>query len=160
MLAVTERVNYNPGNYAARRRQQARSVLQAAFNQCSAQFSPDGHWVAYSSNESGRPEVYVQPFPGPGGKWMISAEGGSYPHWAHNGREVFFRNDEKMMIVPVETQPTFKAGVPRMLFRDRSFLALGNYDVAPDGQHLLMIKEKEAPASSKEVSIVLHWRTN
>jgi Tol biopolymer transport system component len=138
--------------------------LQSTFNQSSARFSPDGHWVVYSSNELGRPEIYVKPFPGPGGKWMISTEGGSYPMWARNGREIFFREDDKVMTVPVETQPSFKAGTPRLLFRGGgyfgylgSFLGSGNYDVAPDGQHFLMIKEKDAPASSKEVSIVLHW---
>jgi serine/threonine protein kinase/Tol biopolymer transport system component len=129
--------------------------LQATFNQSQAQFSPDGHWVVYVSNESGRDEIYVQSFPGPGGKWMISAEGGSNALWARNGREIFFRNGDKMLSVPVETQPTFKAGTTRVLFQSPSY-GLG-YDVAPDGQHFLMIKEKEAPASSKELSIILHW---
>jgi Tol biopolymer transport system component len=131
--------------------------LQSTFNQSSAQFSPDGHWVAYVSNESGREEVYVQPFPGPGGKWMISTGGGSYPLWARNGREIFYRSEERIMSVPVETQSSFKAGTPRLLFRGESYLGVGNYDVAPDGQHFLMIKEKEAPAKSKELNIILHW---
>jgi Tol biopolymer transport system component len=135
--------------------------LQSTFNQFQAQFSPDGHWVVYTSNESGRDEVYVQPFPGPGGKWMISTDGGTYPLWARNGREVFFRNADKMMSAPVETQPTFKAGTPRMLFQGGGYLGgvlgLGNYDVAPDGQHFLMIKQKEEPASSKELAITLYW---
>lgn len=133
--------------------------LQASFNQSSARFSPDGHWVVYSSNESGRPEVYVQPFPATGGKWMVSTEGGSHPLWARNGLEIFFRNEDKVMSVPVETRPAFKPGTPRVLFQssDYSYLGTGSYDVAPDGQHFLMIKEKDAPASSKEVSIVLHW---
>jgi Tol biopolymer transport system component len=131
--------------------------LQATFNQSNAQFSPDGHWVVYTSNESGRDEVYVQPFPGPGGKWMISTEGGNYPMWARSGREIFFRSEDKMMSAPAETQPTFKTGTPRMLFRGGNYLGLGNYDVAPDGQHFLMINEKQAPTSSKELSIILHW---
>jgi serine/threonine protein kinase/Tol biopolymer transport system component len=131
--------------------------LQATFNQFQAQFSPDGHWVVYASNESGRDELYVQPFPGPGGKWMISTDGGNYARWARNGREILFRNADKMMSVPVETQPTFKAGTPRMLFQGGSYLGVENYDVAPDGQHFLMIKEKEAPASSKELNVILHW---
>jgi hypothetical protein len=88
---------------------------------------------------------------------LISADGGSYPLWARNGREIFFRNEDKLMVVPVETQPAFKAGTPRMLFRGGNYVMLQNYDVAPDGQHFLMIKEKEAPASSKEVSIILNW---
>jgi serine/threonine protein kinase len=135
--------------------------LQATFNQSNAQFSPDGRWIVYMSNESGRDEVYVQPFPGPGGKWMISTGGGYYPLWARNGREIFFRSEDKVMSVPVEMQPIFKAGTPRELFRNAgfigSYLGLGNYDVAPDGQHFLMIKEKEAPASSKELGIILNW---
>ena len=131
--------------------------LQSTFNQSSPRFSPDGHWVVYQSNESGRYEIYVQPYPRPGGKWLISSEGGEYPRWALSGREIFFRSEDKMMVVPVETQPTFKAGTPRMLFQSANYLMQSNYDVASDGQHFLMIKEKEAPASSKEVSIVLHW---
>jgi len=135
--------------------------LQSNFNQMQAQFSPDGHWVAYTSLESGRDEVYVQSYPGPGGKWIISTEGGNYPLWARSGREIFFRQEDRMMSAPVETWPTFKAGAPRMLFRGggylSSYLELGNYDVAPDGQHFLMIKEKEASGDSKELSIVLQW---
>lgn len=90
---------------------------------------------------------------------MISTEGGVNPLWARSGREIFFRWEDKVMTVPVEMQPSFKAGTPRLLFRgtEYTFLGTGNYDVAPDGQHFLMIKEKQAPASSKEVSIVLNW---
>jgi serine/threonine-protein kinase len=138
-------------------RAKVQAFLQSTFNQSYPRFSPDGHWVVYTSNESGRDEIYVQPYPGPGGKWLISAEGGSYPLWARSGHEIFFRNDDKLMVIPVETQPAFKAGTSRMLFRGGNYVMLQNYDVAPDGQHFLMIKEKEAPASSKEVSIVLHW---
>jgi serine/threonine protein kinase len=135
--------------------------LQATFNQSNAQFSPDGRWVVYMSNESGRDEVYVQPYPGPGGKWMISTGGGSYALWARNGHEIFFRSEDKMMSVPVETQPSFKAGTPRLLFQSGGFIGsyfgVGNYDVAPDGQHFLMLKEKEAPPTSKELNIVMNW---
>lgn len=140
-------------------------VLRSTFNQSQARFSPDGHWVVYISNESGRDEVYVQPFPTTGGKWMVSNGGGVYPLWARNGREIFFRNEDKVMSVPVETQPAFKPGTPRMLFQGGayrylgfgSYLATGNYDVAPDGQHFLMIKEQEALPTSKELGVVVHW---
>jgi Tol biopolymer transport system component len=135
----------------------AQAVLQSNFGQMQATYSPDGHWMVYTSNESGRDEIYVQPFPGPGGKWLLSADGGAYPRWAQNGREIFFRSEDRMMSVPVETQPTFKVGTARMLFRGGGYVALGNYDVAPDSQHFLMIKEKEAPASAKELNIILHW---
>jgi serine/threonine protein kinase/Tol biopolymer transport system component len=131
--------------------------LQSTFTQTAARFSPDGRWVVYHSNESGRDEIYVQPYPGPGGKWMLSTEGGTYPLWANSGHEIFYRNEDKMMVVPVETRSAFKAGTPLMLFRTSNYLMQGNYDVAPDGQHFLMLKEKEAPASSKELSIVTNW---
>ena len=75
-------------------------------------FSPDGHWLVYVSNESGRPEVYVQPFPGPGGKWQISTEGGTEPAWNRNGREMFYRSGNKMMALDVATQPAFPQANP------------------------------------------------
>jgi eukaryotic-like serine/threonine-protein kinase len=134
-----------------------RSVLQASFNLTGPHFSPDGRWLAYSTDESGRREVYVQPFPGPGGKWMISAEGGESPRWAHNGREIFFFAGDKLMSVDVETQPAFKAGTPRALFQAAGYLGYGNYDVAPDGQHFLMIKQEDISTSPKELNIVLNW---
>lgn len=89
--------------------------------------------------------------------WLISMEGGAYPIWAPSGREIFYRNENRMMVVPVETQPTFRAGTPRMLFRGVGCVPQSSYDLAHDDQHLLMIKEKEAPASLKELSITLNW---
>ena len=90
--------------------------LQSPFKEYNAQFSPDGRWMAYTSDESGRFEVYVQPFPGPGGKWQISTEGGDQPVWAHNGRELFYREENKMMAVEVTTRPAFSARIPALLF--------------------------------------------
>ena len=79
-------------------------------------FSPDGRWIAYVSDESGRPEIYVQPFPGPGGKWQISTDGGIEPAWNPNGRELFYRIGDRMMAVPITTTPAFCTGRPTMLF--------------------------------------------
>jgi len=70
-------------------------------------FSADGHWLAYRSNESGRDEIYVKPFPGPGGKWQVSTDGGSEAVWNPNGKEIFYRNGNKMMAVAVTTEPAF-----------------------------------------------------
>ena len=132
--------------------------LQASFNLTSAHFSPDGHWVAYMTDESGRREICVQPFPGANGKWMISTEGGQYPRWARSGREIFFVSGDRMMSVDVETQPGFKAGTPHALFPTSDYLVgAGNYDVAPDGQHFLMVKQEEASISPKELNVVLNW---
>jgi Tol biopolymer transport system component len=87
--------------------------LQTKFNEMQARFSPDDRWIAYMSEESGRYEVYVQPFPGPGGKWQISTNGGTVPVWAQNGRELFYMSSGKLMSVGVTTQPTLSASTPR-----------------------------------------------
>ena len=72
-------------------------------------FSPDGAWLAYVSDESGRSEVYVQPFPGPGAKYPVSTDGGTEPVWAPGGRELFLRNGDEMLVVEISSQPTFSA---------------------------------------------------
>ena len=119
-------------------------------------FSPDGRWLAYVSDESGRKEVYVKPYPAPGGKWQISTDGGNEPVWNRNGRELFYRDRNKMMAVETTTQPSFSAGKPRMLFEGQYVPGSGpefpNYDASPDGQHFLMIKESRA-----RLNVVLNW---
>jgi len=120
-------------------------------------FSPDGHWLAYASNESGRSEIYVEPVPGPGGRWQLSNDGGEQPRWAQNGREIFYRNGTRMMSVPVEFQPSFRAGKPVELF-DRKFDrggAVGGYDVSPDGQTFVMTRSEHA--NPTEIRVVVGW---
>jgi eukaryotic-like serine/threonine-protein kinase len=139
----------------------AQPFLQTPFNESVPRFSPDGHWLAYISNESGRWEVYVQPYPGPGGKWLISTEGGTEPVWNSNGRELFYRSGDKMMAVDIATQPSFAAGKPRVLFEGRYNPAPGttpNYDVTPDGQHFLMIKRTEQVETvPTQINVILNW---
>ena len=140
----------------------AQPFLGTPFNEGGARFSPDGRWLAYVSNESGRPEIYVQPYPGPGGKWQVSTEGGTEPLWNRNGRELFYRSGNKMMTVETTTQPGFTVGKPRMLF-EGEYLAteypqLGSdYDVSADGQRFLMVKEIERTESSAQINVVLNW---
>jgi Tol biopolymer transport system component len=133
-----------------------------------ARFSPDGRWLAYTSNESGRLEVYVQPFPGPGGKWQISTEGGTEPVWNPNGRELFYRDAEnKMMAVDVSQSRdsnravSLSAGRPRMLFEgpyEPSTTNVANYDVSPDGRRFLMLKAVEQQGqAATEIHVVLNW---
>jgi len=136
-----------------------RPFLQTPFTESSPRFSPDGRWLAYVSNESGRYQVYVQPYPGPGGKWQISTEGGVEPLWARNGRELFYRHGDQMMAVGVSTQPTFTAGSPRLLFEgpyEPTPLTLANFDVSPDGQQFLMMKSEQESAPT-QLHVVLNW---
>ena len=135
----------------------------------SPKFSPDGRWLAYCSNESKKPQVYVQAFPGPGAKIQVSSDGGTDPVWKRSGGELYFRNGDKMMAVAVSTAPTFTAGRPRTLWEGHYSHGMStscgppgatssNYDVTPDGRRFLMVKD-EAPdtAVSKQIVVVLGW---
>jgi Tol biopolymer transport system component/predicted Ser/Thr protein kinase len=139
----------------------ARPFLQSAFDESAPRFSPDGHWLAYVSDESGHWEIYVQPYPGPGGKWQISADGGTEPMWNPNGRELFYRSDRKMMSVEIATQSGFAAGKPRVLFEGDYLptpLQFPNYYVSPNGQRFLMLKPGEQEAiGPREINVVLNW---
>ena len=134
-----------------------RPFARTQFNEWSPAFSPDGHWLAYESDESGRYEVYVQPYPGPGGKWQISNDGGSRPIWSTDGRELFYRNDNKLMAVPIETKPSFAPGTPHLLSEGNYFVTGHYYDVMPGGKQFLFIKETERPHTSTEINVVLNW---
>ena len=140
----------------------AQPFLATKFNEGAGSISPDGRWIAYVSNESGRPEIYVQPYPGPGGKWQISTEGGTEPVWNRNGRELFYRSGNKMMAVQVATQPAFAPSKPTMLFEKEyaasQFPATGiAYDVTADGQRFLMVKEGDQAAAPAQINVVLNW---
>ena len=138
----------------------AQPFLQTPATETVPSFSPDGHWLAYVSDESGQYEVYVQPYPGPGGKYQISEGGGIEPVWNPNGKELFFREGDKMMAVDITTQPGFSAGKPRMLFQGNYLPTpdtFPNYDVSPDGQRFLMIKHEEQSNSLNQIVLVQNW---
>jgi serine/threonine protein kinase len=132
------------------------TFLQTRFNEIAPQFSPDGRWLAYVSDESGHNEVYVQPYPGPGGKWQISTEGGTEPVWARNG-ELFYRNGDKMMAVATTAKANFSADTPKVLFEGHyaTYNTMPAYDVTPDGQRFLLAKTAEQ--GPQEISVVLNW---
>ena len=138
----------------------AKPIVRTPFEERGAAFSPDGRWVAYSSNESGAWQVRVQPYAAPGGKAQVSTDGGTEAVWARDGRELFYRNGNKMMVVAVEAGNSFVAGKPRLLFEGR--YAMGpvpgftNYDVSRDGQRFLMIKSEQAAAPT-QLNVVLNW---
>jgi serine/threonine-protein kinase len=136
--------------------------LNGPYDELDPTFSPDGHWLAYDSNESGNAEVYVRPFPGPGGKWQISSSGGTTPRWSSNGRELFFRTlDNKLMVAEYTASgDSFTAGGPQQ-WSPSPFTARGptrNFDVHPDGKRVVVMKtpESEVPAINK-VSFIFNF---
>lgn len=137
-----------------------RPLLATPFREDFPRFSPDGRWLAYVSDESGRDEVYVRPFPGLGGKWQVSTEGGTEPLWARNGRELFYRSAgapgrRGVMAVRVQSGGSFVASKPELLFEDR--YVGGTYDVAPDGQRFVMIEDRTLERSPRQLTVVLNW---
>jgi len=140
-----------------------RAVAQSRFNERDGQFSPDGRWVAYSSDESGRSEIYVQPFPGPGEKVQVSSAGGGQVRWRGDGKELFYvALDARLMAVPIQLPPTGQtivAGRPVPLFATHIGGALqgtitAQYGVARDGQRFLMATVSD---DTPPISVILNW---
>ena len=135
--------------------------LMTPFAEVRARFSPDGGWVAYQTNESGRAEIYVQEFPGPGGKWQISTAGGTEPQWSPDGQELYYISPEmNMMRVSVETGDSFDAGIPENLFpvRLRQITNNNRYLVAPDGERFLLLSSLQQD-STPPTTVVLNWES-
>ncbi|MSO21612.1 MAG: hypothetical protein EXQ56_14395 [Acidobacteria bacterium] len=122
-------------------------------------FSRDGRWVAYQSNATGRSEIFVRPFPGPGGQWQVSTDGGVSPRWRADGKELFFiSRDSKLMAVAIEAHDaTLQPGTPRELFQTRIMSAGSRpqYDVAPDGRFLINTEVEEA--DGQPIHLLLNW---
>jgi Tol biopolymer transport system component len=134
----------------------ARPVIGGAGPQRLASFSPDGRWLAYASQESGRTEVYAQPLPELDQRWTISAAGGMDPKWAPDGNEIYYRHEDGVYAVTVETQPEFRPGTPRLLFSgpfshdpngDQS------WDILPDGRFVLILPDEQA---RRDLRVVIH----
>lgn len=147
---------------------QPRPFVRSKFQEGAGKFSPDGKWLVYCSMESGKAEVYVQPWPGPGPKIQISSEGGMDPMWRRDGKEIFYRNASKMMAVPVSTQPSFQAGRPQLLWEGEYTYGLSSscglrgvtftsYDVSLDGQRFLMIKDNDQNMYATKIVVVVNW---
>lgn len=137
---------------------EARVVVQTRAYDGGGQFSPDDRWLAYVSNESGQFETYVRPYPGPERTIQVSTAGGTHPKWSRDGRELFYRNGNKMMVVDVSTTPDLALSQPHVLFEHRyafgSAQTIPNYDVSLDGRRFLMVKDE---SSSGRLNIVLNW---
>jgi serine/threonine-protein kinase len=129
--------------------------------QYAATLSPDGRWLAYVSNETGREEVYVRPFPDTdSGRWLVSTSGGAEPVWAHSGRELFYRNGaNELVAVQVSGDPTFAAGQQEVLFSMAGYLQGADYqmyDVSPDDQEFVMLRINDESAAT-ELILVENW---
>ncbi|MDH3418491.1 MAG: protein kinase [Gammaproteobacteria bacterium] len=136
------------------------SLLNSVFGETNPELSPDGNWLAYTSNESGREEIYVRPFPDiEAGRWQVSTGGGTQPLWARNGQELFYRSGTEVMAVSTQPGPAFVAGNPRPLFEDNYILGPGgrNFDVSPDGEAFLMIRSLEDATIAPQIIIVENW---
>ncbi len=134
--------------------------LQTEFNETRGQFSPDGSWIAYQSDESGRDEVYVASFPGPGGKRQISTAGGTFPRWRSDGKEIFYLSpDNKLMAAEVKSQgATLDVGAARTLFdiRPGNRVSGYQYDATSDGQRFLVNTSVDQKVSSP-ITVVINW---
>ena len=134
-----------------------RAVVSTPAYEGGAQFSPDGRWIAWASDESGQMQVYLRRYPGPDQKVQLSTQGGTQPLWNKNGKELFYRDVNKMMVVDVMTSPTLMVSAPRQLFEQRyAFLTatIPNYDISADGQRFVMVKDE---SGSGRLNVVLNW---
>jgi hypothetical protein len=137
---------------------QPRQLLQPG--ELNGRVSPDGRWIAYQSLASGRSEVYVQPFPGPGPRRQVSVGGGDCPLWSRDGRELYYSTPDKLMVVEVTGGATFVAGTPRVLFTGRYRGTInGNtpYDVTADGHRFLRVRQAQPQRAVTHIDVVLNW---
>jgi len=121
--------------------------VQTPANEPAGAFSPHGRFLAYQSDESGRPEIYIQPFPGPGARVLVSTAGGKEPVWSRSGSELYYRQGTAMVEIPIATEPVLRVGKAEVLFdgpyqADRA--GHSAYDVSPDGKRFLMIRNEGA----------------
>jgi hypothetical protein len=145
----------------SRRERSVTTLLHSQAQVAYPEFSPNGHWLAFGSNESGREEIYVRPFPGPGGTWKISREGGIDPLWARDGRRLFYRWRGQVWAVDIGQGNGFEAGKPRLLFDQPGFLyatPARTWDISLDGKRFLMVKLDEGrPTPVTELVFVQNW---
>jgi len=134
-----------------------RPFLVTPFNELTARVAPDGKWVAYASDESGRLEVYIRPFPGPGPPTQVSTRGGEQPVWARDGKRLFYVNASRLMVASLVLGPTLTVGARDSLFEIGPSLYMephARYDVAPDGHQFLVVKRNE---DQSEITVALNW---
>jgi Tol biopolymer transport system component len=132
--------------------------LQGQFQESHPAFSPDGKWLGYMSTESGRHEVYVQRFPGPGEKVQVSTDGGIYPVWSRDGRRLIYESSDTLWAVDVLSSPTFRVGKAYVLYQGQIWneAAGPNYALSPDGKRLV-VAERGKDSAENDLNVVLNW---
>ncbi len=137
-----------------------RKLVATPANEYAAAVSPGGRWLAYESDDTGVPEVYVRDLAGSGARWQVTVAGGEEPHWGRDGRELFYRTANRLMTIPIEQGDTFRAGNPRPLFDGIYYTGIESgrsYDVDPKSDRFLLVRPVEARESSSHVRVVLNW---
>jgi len=139
----------------------SKPILTTPALESGAYISPDGQWLAYASDESGRPEIYVRPFPNvDDGRWQVSTDGGAEAAWSHDGNELYYRNGDRMMRVTVDITSTFSYGPPEVLFEGHyDTHRARNYDVARDGRFLMVkdVTPGDRTSARQHLMIVQNW---
>ncbi len=132
--------------------------LKTEFAEDEARFSPDGRWILYASTESGRREMYVRPFPGPGGKWQVSTDGAAFrSFWRNDGKEIYYQSRDGIMVAPVDAKgESFSVGEVKRLFEAQSRGVVTLLDVSPDGQRILVLYNP-VESKSDHLTLVTHW---
>jgi hypothetical protein len=136
----------------------SKPIAATKFAEVAPRFSPDGRWVAYTSDQSGTTEVYVQAFPALGARYPVSTGGGQTPIWAPDGRHIYYVANGQISVATVSTAPTFAVVARQPLFGgsyDLNVPVRANYDVAPDGQHLVLLKSTSVEAG---LLMVHNWK--
>jgi len=135
-------------------------LIDSPRNDFAATVSPNGRWLAYQSDETGRQEVHVFEIGGSGARWQVTSEGGEEPRWSRDGRQLFYRSSNRLMSVPLETGTTFRYGRPRPLFDGiyNSGIESGrSYDVGPGGGRFLLVRPADPGPAPRAVRVVLNW---
>jgi len=172
MLALTGAGNSNDIGVVALTDEQPEItwILNSRFSESDPAISPDGRWMAYTSNESGQVEVYVRQFPSGSGRWQVSNGGGGFPRWAATGRELVYRSSEGLMVATIEpTGESLRTGTPEQLFTGQfvggvNGMATGSYvfndyDIAPDGSRFVMFPRAADTQSATAgiLTLVSNW---
>jgi serine/threonine-protein kinase len=137
-----------------------RPFKQTSWNEQFPEISPDGAWIAYTSDDTGNEEVWVEPFPGPGGRHQVSTNGGEAPAWTKQGAELIYRKENDFFAVAIETRPEFSAGRPQLLFQAplSGSTPVRGYDVTSDGERFFATRREEiARDDITELEVILNW---